>query len=87
MSDLTPERIAECIACWKFNQPVPDFDYPEALALARAARERDSLRAKLDALVAALARIHGLGHNNDCIFCGFKDREAQAAIRAAKEAP
>jgi len=32
-------------------------------------REKAKLEAKLKRIVA-------LGHNNDCIFCGFKDKEA-----------
>ena len=36
----------------------------------------------LEAAQAALRRVFNQGHNDDCLFCGFKDRIALAALEA-----
>jgi len=38
------------------------------------------------AVVAALERVVAVGHNNDCMFCGWKDREVQESL-TPKSAP
>jgi len=30
----------------------------------------------------ALANVMNIGHNDDCLLCGFKDRDAQRALAA-----
>lgn len=40
------------------------------------AEELRVLRAEVSRLRAALTNVKDLGHNDDCIFCGLKDREA-----------
>ena len=53
------------------------------------ARERESvnefreanqrLEAEVERLKESISRIFRVGHNDDCIFCGIKDREAKRA--------
>ncbi len=44
-----------------------DADYTQYFRAEDAIKERDELAARIDKAVA-------VGHNNNCIFCGFKDR-------------
>ena len=43
-------------------------------------KENEALRAENARLREALEKIFALGHNDDCIFCGLKDRTAQEAL-------
>lgn len=45
------------------------------------------LSVQRDALVEAVIQVEAAGHNDNCLFCGFKDRVARAALAAAKEQP
>jgi len=36
-------------------------------------------------LLDTLENVMTVGHNDDCMFCGFKDKEAKAAIEGDKE--
>ncbi len=38
------------------------------------------LAAQVAPYKTALERIFNLGHNDDCLFCGFKDKEAKAVL-------
>jgi len=42
------------------------------------------LKAERDRLRIRLKAIYGIGHNNDCLLCGFKDKFALQAL-AGKE--
>lgn len=55
--------------------------------LVALAVDRRRVLAERDALMAALERGVNFGHNDDCLFCGFKDRNATVSIAAAKETP
>ena len=39
----------------------------------------DHLEAEVERLKESISRIFRVGHNDDCIFCGIKDREAKRA--------
>ena len=45
-------------------------------------RAQDLEREKVE-LESKLKRIVDLGHNNDCIFCGLKDKEALTRLKGA----
>lgn len=55
-----------------------------ASRLASVEAERDALRVQVDALRAVLRQVRDVGHNNDCMFCGFKDRAVDAALTGAE---
>lgn len=54
------------------------------VALAMVAEIR-RLRTEVEALRDVSRRVLNIGHNNDCLFCGFKDRTASEALHNEKE--
>jgi len=57
-------------------------DLRDALPRSRAVQEVDALieshtkiQKRVEFLAEQLRRIHRVGHNEDCLFCGFKDRQ------------
>lgn len=60
------------------------------LGLVKADRERlmeqiGTVEAERDRYREALESVFDQGHNEDCIFCGFKDKYAKAALAGAGE--
>jgi hypothetical protein len=47
----------------------------------------EQAEAKLVAVVKALRHIYDEGHNDECLFCGLKDRTALTALAAARDQP
>jgi len=45
----------------------------------------DALKAKCERYCNALKNTIALGHNDDCFFCGFKDKAANEAIGRKSE--
>lgn len=43
-------------------------------------RERNQLAAEVERLRGELRRVQLIGHNDDCLFCGFKDRAVYEAL-------
>jgi hypothetical protein len=54
------------------------------VALAMVAEIR-RLRTEVETLRDVSRRVLNVGHNNDCLFCGFKDRTASEALHNEKE--
>lgn len=47
--------------------------------------ENEELKAEVEILRDVSRRVLNVGHNNDCLFCGFKDRAALEALHNEKE--
>ena len=53
-----------------------EADEPSGPWVAESHNAFPALLARLDAAETKLSRVVSVGHNDDCMFCGFKDREA-----------
>ena len=69
-----------------------ELKQPEATSLRAAVKltekahllcieERMAAQEEADRLRASLERVQSVGHNLDCLFCGFKDKEVLKALK------
>ena len=49
--------------------------------------KHEVLRAENEALTRAMQNIEPLGHDDDCMFCGFKDKQARIALNLPTSDP
>lgn len=80
IDDLQSGMFINCVYCGHRYGPADEV--PDSMADVLRRHVEQCPQHPMSRLRAALVRVHAIGYNEDCIFCGFKDRVATEALVA-----